>query len=238
MVFDYTDGQSLEDCLYAAIHVYEDSRTNYLAGFEGDAREIVSIFTALSKQLAEGVFDLSVHPELIELYRRGNSIQSILNELNQDIFRRIVLEPLEIEMAFRFSTDVGAMAERTLELSEFLLTEPLSPHTLKFVQRVTRSYIAGFFPECVILCRAVLEQALRSRYLDAGEQLPAQQRDRIDGAHRRRWLSDKGKRAAHTVWTRGNKAVHEDPQITTDVLGTIRLLGTVLGDLERSRVAN
>src|SRR5690606_20473403 len=102
---------------------------------------------------------------------------------------------------------------------------------------LSRCYIAGFLPECVMLCRAVVENAFVQKFADKELPLPATEsgetpmRVRIEAARRFKFLSPARANDAWIVWKRGSKAAHEDPGATTDVLDTIRMTMGVLSEL-------
>jgi hypothetical protein len=118
------------------------------------------------------------------------------------------------------------MAHRCLKLAKLVVSAQPNATVLAFLRRLTRCYIAGFFPECIILCRGVLENAMRETV-----QSPKGMKSKINQAKEEGRLSKDGASAAFLVWDRGNAAVHNDPETTEDALGTIRLTMTVLGEL-------
>lgn len=126
---------------------------------------------------------------------------------------------------------------RCLELTADVLKDRPPQQVLEFVRRLSRCYIAGFLPECVILCRAILETAVRERFARARRRPPSappgksEMKARLSAARANGWLSASTFDAAWIVWTRGNKAIHEGPHITHDVRGTVRLTMAALADL-------
>ena len=231
MIWEYHEGHSLEDAIYATIHVFEDSRSAYYDELTGVAKQVVDALERMGRSTLLGLTELMVPRELEEVYARGHSVRSILDELNDQRAREVALERIEIGLAFTYSTAVRSRAERAMDLSELFLEERPGEPALRFLRRLTRCYVTGFLPECVMLCRAILENALKEAFERTGEQLPEKQRDRIDRAYDLKWLSYDGKRAAHDVWTRGNKAIHDDPEVTKDVLGTVGMCVLVLKEV-------
>lgn len=92
-----------------------------------------------------------------------------------------------------------------------------------------------------MLCRAVLENAVAETFsrhkvpVPATDEGASPMRTRLIAALRLDWLSRASHDAALIVWQRGNTAVHNDPEATGDVIGTIRLTLMVLGDLYSAR---
>jgi hypothetical protein len=104
----------------------------------------------------------------------------------------------------------------------------------RYLARLGRCYIAGFLPESVILCRAVLENAVNEafdRRGGSGGAVPHKMSLKVKHCERMGWLTSHGRSEAMNVWVRGNTAVHNDPEATRDVLGTIVLTMGVLGQL-------
>jgi hypothetical protein len=146
-------------------------------------------------------------------------------------------EAIQLAIAEELFGDLEAKAARCRDLARQVLVDPPDPHVMQYVRRLTRCYIAGFLPECVILCRAVLENAVRDLYSRKGLALPADESGsstmgaKLRFALERGWLSPVAVRHARNVWARGNKAVHHDIAATTDVGGTIRLTLEVLVEI-------
>lgn len=154
----------------------------------------------------------------------GRHLPEILQALDLE---REVREATQVAIAFEYCTGTRRMAERCVSLSRFVIEAAPRPQVLRFLKRVTRCYVVGFSPECVIVCRAVLESALRDTFDRKDIPLPApsgtksHMRGWLDAAVMFRWLTPVGRDHAWEVWVRGNKAVHDDPHVTDHVLETI-----------------
>jgi hypothetical protein len=103
---------------------------------------------------------------------------------------------------------------------------------------LTRCYVAGFNPECVILCRGVLENAITELFALNKREIPtgndgrdASMRQKLETAEELGLITSAARKAASVVWLRGNTAVHKDVEATKDVLGTILLTVTVLSEI-------
>lgn len=118
------------------------------------------------------------------------------------------------------------MANRCLELARLVIAAQPHESVMRFLRRLSRCYIAGFLPECAMLCRAVVENALTEKFDRKGLPLPAtpegrsSMRSRLDAAVRFRLLSAEAADNLWIVWKRGSKAAHEDPEATQNVLDT------------------
>lgn len=143
---------------------------------------------------------------------------------------RLVYETLFIEFSWNAVAQIEKRVERILALFRVVLRIQPSSGTQAFLSRVARCYISGFDPECVILCRAVLDTAFRDAVpTEACERHCRQDpshdftlSNRIHAAVREGYIDSNTKYLAKEVKERGDKAVHYQPDITQDILGTIR----------------
>ena len=100
----------------------------------------------------------------------------------------------------------------------FVQADPPRP-TLQYLHRVSRCFVWRFDTECVILCRSVLDTAFREA-VPEGQDLGLSKRIRV--ARQIGLISKDLEKTAFKVMTRGDKAVHGEPYLVADVLGTIR----------------
>lgn len=139
----------------------------------------------------------------------------------------VVKERLQIDLAWKIAPRTAAMADRCLDITRVIFDSEPGERVLKYVRRLTSCYVAGFFPECVVLARAVVERALKDTFERKRVPLPATtsgasaMKRLIDEAYRHGWLGRAAQKAAHTVRLRGNKAVHEDPELVEEVRDTV-----------------
>jgi len=90
--------------------------------------------------------------------------------------------------------------------------------TTRFLVRAINCYLVGLSAESLVMCRAVLENAVNDKYAERirrGQRMlrgATRMKARIDGAVRRHWLTPTQGDQANQVWLRGNKAVHVDPE--------------------------
>jgi hypothetical protein len=97
--------------------------------------------------------------------------------------------------------------------------EVATPRGDAFFSRVYHSYLCGFAPECVVMCRAVIESELAAeistddciQVLGARRQPNYDLCDRIAVARKQERLSFEGAKAANEVRELGNRVVHRDP---------------------------
>jgi hypothetical protein len=149
----------------------------------------------------------------------------------------LVRERIEIEVAREFSLGTMGMAERCLDLTRILAAAQPNESVMRFLRRLSKCYIAGFQPECVVLCRAVLANAVTETFGRKKVPEPADSggnstmKMKVDAAHRFGWLSKNAADEAMMIWRRGSKAIHDDPEATRDVRATIAATTSVLTKL-------
>lgn len=143
---------------------------------------------------------------------------------------KLVWERLCISLAWEGVNMIDHGASRLLLLWSIIVQAKPTPATLQYLLRMSRCYTWGFYPECVILSRGVLDTAFRDyvadevceRFYEPHEELDFGLAKRISSAFKNGMISATGKKMAFAVKMRGDKAVHGDPHATKDVLGTIR----------------
>jgi len=233
----YEDGWGLQDYLDEAVGEFEAAREWYWNHSEQPILRLAADFTG--RQMVAASFSLtdptpdSENPDV-----PWEAHQALAK---QEIAKNEVNEAIQLELAHLLHADLPAMTERCRALADNLLTKSPGPQVSKFLRRLTRCYVAGFFPECVILCRSVLESAVSELFDSRGVPLPATpqgkstMRTRLDAAVRLNLLSREATDSAWTVWHRGNTAVHNDIEATSDVLGTLQMTLAVLARIYSKR---
>lgn len=159
---------------------------------------------------------------------------------------RLVWERLCIEDAIDAIAQQRPRVRRILKLERLIDQElgrdqPPEP-CAQFLALVSRSYIHGFVPECVVMCRSAMETAFREAILpehckrvSRGENLAG--RIHAAFAPENALLADEPSlyRAAQEVKERGDKVVHYEAEGVKDALGTIRSALRVIKALSRLR---
>ena len=229
----YDDGVDLGDLLWSTIENYSDDRDATWRQLE--AEDLLKLVDTIAKKLVEGAGDLTIPAKPDGSPASWDSLLELLS--NDDAIHQALLEHVQLSVAYEYSTGVEGMAERCLELASLLISTPQSESVVRYLRRLSRCYIAGFRPECVILCRAVLENAVGDTFrrkhvpLPATEEGRSSMRQHLDAAQTLGWLSFDGRHAAWVVWQRGNRAAHNDPWVTGQVLDTIRMTLDVVQEL-------
>jgi hypothetical protein len=132
---------------------------------------------------------------------------------------------------------------RFWHLADLMLAAPPEDAIVRFLRRVSRCYLAGFDAETTMLCRSVTENAVK---LAAGRvaaspsaEFRSEFRSRLELLKRSGHLNEDMSKAAWTIWQRGNKAIHEDPDaignVGETVMFTMKLvaqLAAVLHDVD------
>jgi hypothetical protein len=229
LIMFYQEGQSLGTLIGIIIDNYESDREQYWSDLE-EGRYLTFV-DGTAQVLLGTAQELSFPPELDDFW-------SIYRESGEDsLLAEQIVERIEINAANEFCTDTKGMASRCLELTREVIMARPNEAVQRFLRRLARCYIVGLMPECVMLCRAVLENAIKEKFDRKGIPLPAtlagksEVRTRIEWARKTKWLSDSASEQAWVVWKRGSKAVHDDPEATAEVLDTIRLTMAVLREL-------
>lgn len=135
----------------------------------------------------------------------------------------VELDKVPILIARRVVPDLAMATQRCFQLAALVLdTQPGEP-VRKYLARLSRCYLAGLDSESIMLCRAILENILLERFRAEGIDAPWRMRERLDMAAKRGWILPIDVQDAMTVWVRGNKAIHDDPDVVGDPFGTIRI---------------
>ncbi len=152
---------------------------------------------------------------------------------------KLVWERLLIDLSWQAVGRIEEAAKRMLRLYELVLRTKPSQATQKFLGRLGRCYVWGFDSECIILCRAVLDTAFRDivpaevceRHCRGDASHGYTLSNRMHAALKEGYIDGSVKRLATQVKVRGDSAVHYQPDVTQDILGTIRDTVVVLEKL-------
>ena len=144
----------------------------------------------------------------------------------------IVRDCVAISLAFEVTDGLLPTAEnRALELVPLIASRRLGSRAAAYLDRATRLYLWGFDPECVIMCRSVLESALVARLdeqIDLDEPPPnLDNLIRLAGEHgvlpgymkassRKGWRARRGTplwQAERIKWA-GNRVTHDIPMVS------------------------
>jgi len=147
----------------------------------------------------------------------------------QDSPLKLVWERFIIDMSEEAIGTIVEGASRIFQLYKLVLCSVPSPRTQQFLGRLSRCYIWGFDPECVILCRAVIDTAFNKKinykmckkYPVKRNKSPFSLENRIEVALKEELIDKDIAKKANRVRLRGNIAVHEQPDGIKDVWGTI-----------------
>jgi hypothetical protein len=156
---------------------------------------------------------------------------------DHEYFADNVLEGLQIAVAYEYSTETAEKAKRCATLARLVIRGSPRDAVLRFLGRVSRCYILGLNPECLVMCRATLENAVKERFDKARIPLPATPAGksamaaRIEDARHRAWLSDIAAADAWALWKRGSKIAHDDPALVADPLPSIEAAMRILAEL-------
>jgi len=230
----HPEGLRLVDLLTGHIQQYDSERRSYWTHnpdlSEEEKRENRA-YVDLMDDLAEAMLkaelvDFEPSPAYASLGLQPQQVAEFSGEL-----RELILEKLQIEIAEGFSWDLNEAAERALEIGGLVLEHSFGGRVARYLNRVARCYVAGFFPESTILCRSVLETALSEKFIQSGMTPPMRLQEKIKLAKKETFLTDDEAKKAHDIRIRGNKAVHHDPDAVKQHLLNISSLMDVLSSL-------
>lgn len=160
-----------------------------------------------------------------------------LNPQDEDSPLRPVWDSLVIAQAEDAICKIDDGASRMLNLYRLVLRNKPSETTQAFLSRLGRCYVWGFDSECVMLCRSIIDTAFKDTIEEEICKKHGQQRydlsNRIWAAFKERIICKDIKDKALKVKTRGDKAVHDQPDITKQIWETLCITVEVLESLYR-----
>jgi hypothetical protein len=132
--------------------------------------------------------------------------------------------------------NMKARNDRAERLLRLWLLHPFGPPLRDYLELLFRTYVQGFVPETIVLCRSVLERGVKDALheidlLDGKQEME----DRIRLLKAKRRLTSHGARDARDVWLRGNKIIHDQPDLAIDPFETIEMVLRVLTELVTSK---
>jgi hypothetical protein len=65
--------------------------------------------------------------------------------------------------------DLNDRAERSVMMTRLAVRAQLSDRVAQYLRLLGRCFVAGFFPECVVVCRSVLEHSVRETFTRNGK---------------------------------------------------------------------
>lgn len=147
---------------------------------------------------------------------------------------------LQVSLVQHLLPSFDRVAKRCWELGFLAKQHDSSEGARRFLRRVSRCYLLDLVPECLVMCRAALENAVIAK-LDAlpdGQHIPkagpVTMRTRLDALASAGWLSGVSATDLHTkVWSRGSKAAHADPEAVGSPLESIGLTLLAIAELSR-----
>ncbi|SRR6266545_543816 len=174
--------------------------------------------------------------ELARVLRDGRPPDDSFQERERQLY--LAIESISVRRTARTWHRLAELAgegerynDRAERMIQLWLLHPGSGLLREYLRLVYRCYTSGFDAEAIIVCRAVLERGVRDILDQKNAAAPDAMGKRIEYLRGRGWLSEDGARRARAVWARGNKVVHEDPNLISDAYDTIRDCIAVLDEL-------
>jgi hypothetical protein len=99
-----------------------------------------------------------------EAWKQVNSPWArVVQIAEQSGFAQQLSESIEVLLAEDTIARLPESTRRSIQLAELIISDPPGEAVRCFLARLGRCYMAGFLPECVILCRATLENPVKER---------------------------------------------------------------------------
>lgn len=144
-----------------------------------------------------------------------------------------------IEMAREAIWKSDDAANRLFDLWSLTIDALPKKACLQFLRAISRTYVWGFDGECVILCRGALDTAFReavddelcTKHGESPTRYGFTMVSRIWAAFKAKMIDEHARDAALGVNDRADKNVHDSPDATPEILGTIRDTLSVVGQV-------
>lgn len=153
---DYDDGDDLSRYIEIAVGKFETDRMDYWdLGDKENGQLLRETADCVGRQMLAAALSLrdptpdSEYPQLSwDWCREIADLEKVREEVS---------EAVQLSLAEDFFPNLPEMATRCYELSKSVFSTQPGPRVTKFVQRLTRCYVAGFYPECVVLLLAATQ---------------------------------------------------------------------------------
>lgn len=204
-----------------------------------DADQVLTAVERMANLLLDTADDLTAEKQGWDNEELWRAFRTLF--VNDARIRPHIVEQLQIALALKHAPTSQEMANRVLDLTTEVLPRKPDALVLKYIKLLTRTYVAGFFAESLMVCGSVLEQEIKATFARKNIRLPAtgagvsSMKTRVEAAHQFRWLTAKGKRDALQIWHRRNQTTHYDPELVKQARETVGMTVGVLQELARVR---
>lgn len=211
-MFDaYREDVVLEDLLEGTVEEFENQRNAFWtdpAGKESDFLYLVQGLGNYYLRAAQFLVEPSPNEDL-----PFPDWSAIRDMASHPVFDRYVTEHVQLSVAKSFALRTDLKALRCRLLAERLVEHAPGEKVLQALQRVARAFIVGFYPESMILCRTVVEAAVRDTFARHKMPLPEDSdttmRERLNTlVHRLKVLAPDQEPVAKRVWRKGSQVAH------------------------------
>jgi hypothetical protein len=226
-------GDRLAGNLSLVIENYREERERYWSHDDAEAM-LIRIIEVVAEAMLAGSSDLTDGDGRVPWEAAKSRWGEVIRTAESSGISQQLAESVEIQIGTETVNRLFDAPQRCLELTTHILVVQPAEAVQRYLSRLGRCYIAGFLPECVILCRAVLENAVNealARRGGEGAKPRGSMSERLSRCQRAGWIDAGRRKDAATIWKRGSKAVHEDPHATSDAFDTIVLTMGVLVQL-------
>ena len=225
----YEPGRDLSGLLVSIIDAYAEERDHYLSVDDPKVARIVRLVDEVARAIVESSDEFVLNWQEDRSTPDWETTRALIRTLE---LSREVREKTEILLASRFAENTDQMSDRCIQLAELLLERPPSEKVLRFLRRLGRCYIAGFFPESIIVCRGVLENSVNEELDRRKIATDGKMGSKLDALQNCGAISAGSKKNAFTVWRRGNTAAHNDPSAVGNAFETIVFTFDILQELQ------
>ena len=219
-------------------------RTEFLAGIHESRNEYIAVIKTLIEKAPDIKARCCSDPvHYHRLMLRGYASRSIDDRPEQDSLLKLVWERFCIDLAKELIEDqLIPAANRLFQLVDLIVDVGCSAPTVTFLQRISRCYVWGHHPECVILCRGAMETAFEEKITDRMCKKQADRASRygytlcqrIHIAHKESMINKKAKDTALRVNKTANSVAHDRPVVLSDVFEVVRETLFVIQQLGKS----
>jgi hypothetical protein len=229
---DYEAGMDLDGAIEREIGYFEQEREAYLT--RNPENEFHRVVEATAAMLLRGATRLTTPNGQAGDLLSWDAARLVADH---EYFADEVLEGIQIAVAWEYAAGTAEKARRCATLARLAIAGAPREAVLRFLARISRCYVLGFNAECVVMCRAALENGVKERFDRQRIPLPATPEGkssmgtRLAAARRFGWLSDRAEADASSLWKRGSKVVHDDPDLVADPLPSIQATMQVLAEL-------
>jgi hypothetical protein len=235
---------------------YDDSVLQYLEGaiesweceknIECEDAEVRDMAQRFAQLLLKSCYTVKDIDELQKVFKELGITISTLKECDSPSW----IDYGEHELAKESIGMLAIASDRIWRLfaTLFIIKDlDINDRVLKYLKRVFRCYVWGFDPECIIMCRGVVEKTIEDIVtFDMCMEMLGERKgqdkdrwytlqDRLCIAKKKNYITDEMETLIYAIKEKGNKAVHHATWLIEDMLITIKDTCKILAVLTKER---